>query len=434
MIERWSTLLAGLVLWLVFSGVAVAKPPSPTAGEITNPTPGQSQWRNYTNGNIIKAIAVTTEAIWAATEEGVVRWSRADGSYIKYTTADGLASDTVWAVAIDPAGSAWFGTDSGVSVLTPSSDQANHSPTWRTYTTADGLAGDNVRAIAVDREGNLWFGTFDRGVSRLAADGQSWTTYTTADGLMDNAIEAITVDDQGHIWMVTRGGISEFIPPGSTTGAGKPAELGHAGPAAEEAHPPACDYSFPNHTDFRLATVTNQEERVYFYSGGQGCPEGQNCRREAYVIPGDMLMISNHYRGWVCVWYEPVQGAPTVGWLETASLDIQPAAANPPEQAWLGTWQDGPENTITIQQDEARSLAVSGEAYWQGSVAGTVNTGHFSGPAWLRGNHLVVVDENFSPCIVSMDLVGPYLIVRDTHQCGGMNVVFDGVYQKRDLP
>ena len=39
-----------------------------------------------------------------------------DGSYVKYTTADGLAHDGVRAIAIDGAGRKWFGTHGGVSV------------------------------------------------------------------------------------------------------------------------------------------------------------------------------------------------------------------------------------------------------------------------------------------------------------------------------
>ena len=31
--------------------------------------------------------------------------------------------------------------------------------TWTTYTTADGLAGDSVSAIAVGPDGSVWFGT-----------------------------------------------------------------------------------------------------------------------------------------------------------------------------------------------------------------------------------------------------------------------------------
>jgi ligand-binding sensor domain-containing protein len=45
---------------------------------------------------------------WAATMNGVVRWNRHDGTYKTYTTADGLAGNQVWSVAVDQAGNKWF--------------------------------------------------------------------------------------------------------------------------------------------------------------------------------------------------------------------------------------------------------------------------------------------------------------------------------------
>ncbi len=40
---------------------------------------------------------------------------------------------------------------------------------WTTYTTADGLANDTITAIAIDAQGNKWFGTLG-GVTKLSAE------------------------------------------------------------------------------------------------------------------------------------------------------------------------------------------------------------------------------------------------------------------------
>ncbi len=66
------------------------------------------------------------------------------------------------------------------SRLASSSQAANlhHTDegTWTTYNTSNSrLVSDNVNAIAIDPEGNKWFGT-DAGVSKF--DGATWTTYT----------------------------------------------------------------------------------------------------------------------------------------------------------------------------------------------------------------------------------------------------------------
>jgi len=44
-----------------------------------------------------------------------------------------------------------FGTTGGVSVF--------DDHTWKTYTTADGLASNVVNAVAIDEAGHKWFRT-----------------------------------------------------------------------------------------------------------------------------------------------------------------------------------------------------------------------------------------------------------------------------------
>ena len=163
-----------LVVFLRFGGTAVATPAAPY-------TPYGDNWLYFTNGNAIQSLAMEGSTLWVGTEGGVVRWDVTTGQYVKYTTADGLADNDVLAVAVDGAGSKWFGTGSGgVSRF--------DGVTWTTYTTADGLTSDFVLSIAIDSAGNKWFGT-NYGVSKF--DGTTWTTYTEADGLVYNMVRAI---------------------------------------------------------------------------------------------------------------------------------------------------------------------------------------------------------------------------------------------------
>jgi ligand-binding sensor domain-containing protein len=126
-----------------------------------------------------------------------VSWG--DGKWTNYTTADGLANDIVFSIAIDTLGVKWFGTKAGVSRFDGS--------TWKTYTTANGLANNNVLSIAIDGDGVKWFGTTG-GVSRF--DGSAWKTYTTADGLAGNYDFSIVKDAQGVKWFGTASGVSRF--------------------------------------------------------------------------------------------------------------------------------------------------------------------------------------------------------------------------------
>lgn len=178
-----------------------------TWSHLTPPAKAQDgdAWQTYTNANCINDLAAEGDDVWAATCGGVVRWSRTDGSYIKYTTADGLAHSNVQAIAIDAAGQKWFGTSGGLSKFDGQS--------WITYTTADGLAHDEVQAVAVDGENRVWIGTAE---GLTIFDGQSWTTYTADNGLTNPSIYKIAIDQAGHAWLAVSayqtnpGGVIEF--------------------------------------------------------------------------------------------------------------------------------------------------------------------------------------------------------------------------------
>ena len=124
------------------------------------------------------------------------------GVWRNYTTADGLANNTVNAIAIDGLGHKWFGTEGGVSKFDGS--------TWVTYDTSNsGLVSDLVDAIAIDRAGHKWIGTWN-GASKF--DDTNWTTYDTSNsGLADNYVKVIGVDLYGDLWFGTyQGGATWF--------------------------------------------------------------------------------------------------------------------------------------------------------------------------------------------------------------------------------
>ena len=161
----------------------------------------QETWINFTNANCVNAVAIEGNYIWAGTTGGVVKWNIDDSSYIKYTTADGLADNRVLAMAIDLAGNKWFCTSEGISRF----DGTN----WTTYTINNGLA-DNVNSIAIDSEGHIWFGT-NRGVNSF--DGVNWTVYDKSDGLAHDEVSSIVIDSNGNKWFAygyDRKGITKF--------------------------------------------------------------------------------------------------------------------------------------------------------------------------------------------------------------------------------
>jgi hypothetical protein len=160
-------------------------------------------WLTYTTASGLANNSVYSIAIdgsgnkWFGTWGGV---SKFDGTtWTTYTTANGLADNHVQAIAIDSLGNKWFGTGGGISKF--------DGTTWTNYTTANGLVSNNVQTITIDASGNKWFGT-DGGVSKF--DGTTWTSYTTASGLVDNRVYAIAIDSSGNKWFGTLSGVSKF--------------------------------------------------------------------------------------------------------------------------------------------------------------------------------------------------------------------------------
>jgi len=162
---------------------------------------------HFLGEGFVRAIAFDerTDMVWFGTDAGAV--ARApDGSWTRYTEADGLVAGWIEAIHVGRDGRVWFATNRGVSVRAP--DGA-----WRTFTPDDGLGSIFVRDIAEDRDGNLWFAC-SGGVSRLAPDG-TWRTFTQDDGLQGSDGRAVAIDVDGTVWLGTNLGISRLRPDGT---------------------------------------------------------------------------------------------------------------------------------------------------------------------------------------------------------------------------
>ncbi len=170
-------------------------------------------WMYYLAGasglpsNAVRAMAVDPDGrVWAGTEAGVARFD--DGIWITYHTANsGLLHNLIRAMAVDHEGRLWLSTAGGISVL--------EGETWSSYTTAgSGLPDDPVLCItplpaALDTRpgpGPVWFGT-ESGATYF--DGDTWTNYTADNsGLAGSRVLSIAIDAQGRVWFGTRDGLS----------------------------------------------------------------------------------------------------------------------------------------------------------------------------------------------------------------------------------
>jgi diguanylate cyclase (GGDEF)-like protein/PAS domain S-box-containing protein len=130
----------------------------------------------------------------------------------RFDTANGLASNSVMALAQDRAGNIWAGTTHGVSMI----DRARGSV--RTLREAAGdahsLAGHTVISLLLDRQGGLWMGSLS-GISYLQhpdARSARFQRYTLKNGLPDSTINCMLEDAKGQIWFSTNLGLGRLDP------------------------------------------------------------------------------------------------------------------------------------------------------------------------------------------------------------------------------
>jgi ligand-binding sensor domain-containing protein/two-component sensor histidine kinase len=81
----------------------------------------------------------------------------------------------------------------------------------RTYTTADGLAADSIYRIVADSRGFLWFCTME-GLSRF--DGYRFISYGVAEGLPHRVIDTLIEIRSGDLWIGTPLGLSRIAASG----------------------------------------------------------------------------------------------------------------------------------------------------------------------------------------------------------------------------
>jgi len=108
-----------------------------------------------------------------------------------------VSNHAITDIAVDGAGNKWFATDgSGVARL----DSSNAN--WTVYDTSNsGLSSDFVQSVFIDGAGNKWFGTLDGGVSRLGSGG-GWTTYDSGNTpLPEDDVLDLAVDGDGGLWL-----------------------------------------------------------------------------------------------------------------------------------------------------------------------------------------------------------------------------------------
>ncbi|WP_187290280.1 sensor histidine kinase [Terriglobus saanensis] len=151
--------------------------------------------------DIVYSIDGRGDEIWLGRQRGGLTRLDAVGDIIKaktWTTANGLAENSVYAVHLNRDGSLWMGTlTSGASHF--------QGGKFHPFDVGNGLISNTVAAIEEGSDGTMWFAT-PRGLSAL--HGLAVKSYGTTDGLASSDVVSLLADPQGGVWVGTTGGFS----------------------------------------------------------------------------------------------------------------------------------------------------------------------------------------------------------------------------------
>lgn len=171
--------------------------------------------------NAVLSVAQTLDGyLWAATQEGVVRFDGVSFRAFDRENTPELKSNFISVIRADPSGALWIGTGGGG--LTRYAQG-----TFRTYTTREGLPHPIITALTVDGSGTLWVGT-EHGLGQLS-EGR-FTVSRAGQGPLGELVTALWADADGGLWVATDGGISHRDKQGRWTpyGSGQPPLTGRA--------------------------------------------------------------------------------------------------------------------------------------------------------------------------------------------------------------
>ena len=166
--------------------------------------------RNFTvkdglPGQWVEALSLDSKGrMWAAIRGGLALITRraAGGWSVEkvYRQESGLAHWDVKALLEASDGTLWVGTAYGISRLRLSESDP---PVFQNLTRAQGLSDQQINALAEDPAGNIWAGTEGAGVMRIARLG--FTTYLESDGLDADRVMSVFEDRAGALLAVTTG-------------------------------------------------------------------------------------------------------------------------------------------------------------------------------------------------------------------------------------
>jgi signal transduction histidine kinase/ligand-binding sensor domain-containing protein/CheY-like chemotaxis protein len=215
---RLAAVLAALVVALVAPGPASAD------GLVETPRFRVLGAAEGLPSETVYALAQDHEGyLWVGTADGLARFDGVEFVVYQQQPDDpaSLPSNVIQALHVDAAGRVWVGTEGGgLSMLAPGAAGFRH---YRRESTA-GLALDDVWAIASTADGAVWFGGYAGGLYRLDPADDRLQAFAAepgrADALASLHVLALAVAADGSLWVGGNNGLQRWTGSGFEAAAG----------------------------------------------------------------------------------------------------------------------------------------------------------------------------------------------------------------------
>ncbi len=147
--------------------------------------------------------------LWVASDAGLAIRG-VDGKWRAWNEKDGLKASRLWALVRMEDGTIWIAYQEPYG-LTHARVEGNALKVLAQVGAAQGLASDSIYALGRDARGNLWAGTND-GVARVAPDGRA-ARFGRAEGLGGEDCNPFSfwADADGDVWIGTTGGLEHHL-------------------------------------------------------------------------------------------------------------------------------------------------------------------------------------------------------------------------------
>ncbi|MDQ3047272.1 MAG: SpoIIE family protein phosphatase [Bacteroidota bacterium] len=136
-------------------------------------------------------------SIWIGTDQGLVLFNGI--SYKIFREADGIASNSITALALSKDSTLWIGHANGKI-------SSGKNLSFKSFLQKDSTDNTAINSILCDHSASVWFGTNGSGVYKLS--GNTITKFNSENGLGDDYIYTLFEDVKGKIWMGTDAGIT----------------------------------------------------------------------------------------------------------------------------------------------------------------------------------------------------------------------------------